>query len=190
MVSFRKGNKGLVAASLSLAACTTPHQLPLEDFEATLDSHVSATEALTEWCKAHNMGNPPIIRAVQLHDAVSQLPPDLHGLLAVPADSPLGYRHVRLVCGDVVLSEAHNWYVPARLTESMNATLEQTETPFGKAIAALHFTRRKLGGERGSGPGCPAGTILTQRALLTRQDGQPISLVVECYTAANLTPGW
>ena len=31
-------------------------------------------------------------------------------------DEPVAYRHVRLRCGDHVLSEADNWYVPSRLT--------------------------------------------------------------------------
>lgn len=190
MDSFAKGNIGIAAASFSLAACATTPQLPLDAFEATLDAHVSATEALTQWCTAHNMGNPPVIRAVQMREAANAPPPDLHALLDIPQDSPIGYRHVRLMCGNVILSEAHNWYVPARLSAAMNRTLETTDTPFGKAVAALNFSRRKLAGARGTGPGCPANTILMQRAVLARADGQPISLVVECYTPANLTPGW
>ncbi len=190
MAPFPKGNIGLAAASLSLAACATPQLLPLDEFEATLDAHVSATEALTQWCQAHNMGNPPIIRAVQIRDDARDAPSDLLTLLNIPQGSRIGYRHVRLVCGDVILSEAHNWYVPARLSPDMNHVLETTDTPFGKAVAALNFTRRKLASTRGAGPGCPADTILMQRALLARADGQPISLVVECYTPANLTPGW
>ncbi|MDD3797912.1 MAG: hypothetical protein PHE36_01910 [Novosphingobium sp.] len=190
MESSRKANIGIVAAGLSLAACAAPQQLSLDAFEAALNSQVSATEALTQWCTAHNMGNPPVIRAVPVSGEAGELPPDLRQLLELPPDSPLGYRHVRLVCGDVVLSEAHNWFVPARLSPGMNDVLERTDTPFGKAVEALHFTRRKLAGTRGGGPGCPDGTILTQRALLELPDGRPISLVMECYTSANLTPGW
>jgi hypothetical protein len=33
----------------------------------------------------------------------------------VGATEPLGFRHVRLACGNVVLSDAQNWFVPARL---------------------------------------------------------------------------
>ena len=192
MESPRKAKIGIFAAGLSLAACAAPqHQhLPLDEFEAMLDANVSATEALTQWCKAHNMGNPPVIRAVPVRGAAGALPTDLHALLQVPDGSPIGYRHVRLVCGDVVLSEAHNWFVPARLSPEMNAVLDRTDTPFGKAVAALDFTRRKLAGARGGGQGCPADTILMQRALLALPDGTPISLVQECYTSANLTPGW
>ena len=190
MQSSRTANIGVYAAGLSLAACTSQHQLPLDAFEATLDSHVSATEALTQWCLTHNMGNPPVIRAVRMEGDTGELPSDIYALLGLAEGSTISYRHVRLVCGDVVLSEAHNWYVPSRLSPDMNAALEKTDTPFGKAVAALDFTRRKLAGTRGGGPGCPADTILMQRALLALPDGQPISLVQECYTTANLTPGW
>ena len=190
MESFHKGNIGIVAAGLSLAACSTTHPLSLDDFKATLDSHVSATEALTQWCKNHNMGNPPVIRAVPVRDSARTPPADLRALLALQDTSPIGYRHVRLMCGDVVLSEAHNWYVPERLLPDMNHTLETTDKPFGKVVAALAFTRHTLAGTHGPGPDCPAGTILMQRAVLALPDGRPISLVVECYTPANLTPGW
>ena len=64
--------------------------------------------------------------------------------LDVKPDEPLGYRRVRLKCGDHVLSEADNWYVPARLAPEMNHVLETTDTPFGKAVAALHFRRHTL----------------------------------------------
>ena len=190
MESFRKGNIGVVAAGLSLAACSTTHQLPLDDFEATLAAHVSATEALTQWCKSHNMGHPAVIRAVPVHDSVRATPADLHRLLDLEAGAPVGYRHVRLMCGDVVLSEAHNWYVPQRLQPDMNHTLETTDRPFGKVVAPLSFSRQTLAGSRGPGPDCPADTILMQRAILALPDGRPISLVLECYTPANLTPGW
>lgn len=190
MESFHKGNIGIVAAGLSLAACSTTHQLPLADFEAVLDSHVSATEALTQWCESNNMGNPPIIRAVPVRDSARTPPADLRTLLDLQDTAPVGYRHVRLMCGDVVLSEAHNWYVPERLLPDMNRTLETTDRPFGQVVAALAFTRRTLSGARGAGADCPANTILMQRAVLALPDGRPISLVVECYTPANLTPGW
>jgi hypothetical protein len=35
------------------------------------------------------------------------------------------------------LSEAENWYVPARLTEAMNRALQTTTTPFGRVVAPL-----------------------------------------------------
>ncbi|AZI36441.1 hypothetical protein NT2_12_00090 [Caenibius tardaugens NBRC 16725] len=190
MDSPRTARIGVYAAGLSLAACTTPNPLPLDAFESTLDANVSATEALTQWCRTHNMGNPPVIRAVQMASDAGDQPSDLRDLLRLNEGDTIGYRHVRLVCGETVLSEAHNWYVPARLSPEMNGILESTDTPFGKAVAALDFTRRKLASVRGGGAGCPADTILMQRAVLSLPDGTPISLVQECYTRANLTPDW
>ncbi len=61
------------------------------------------------------------------------------------ADSqPWHYRRVRLLYGPLVLSEAENWYLPARLTPVMNHLLDQTDTPFGKAAAALDFERQTV----------------------------------------------
>ena len=106
--------------------------------------------------------------------------------LEVGLGEPLGFRHVLLACGDTVLSDALNWYVPSRLTPEMNNTLQTTEEPFGRVVAPLDFNRERLAGQRGAGPACPPETILTHRALLRGRDGVPISLVIECYTPANL----
>jgi len=94
---------------------------------------------------------------------------------------------VRLTCGDAVLSVAHNWYVPARLTPKMNHALETSDTPFGKVVAPLGFRRERLGSQRGRMAECPVGTVLSHRAVLKLADGRAISLVVECYTRANLS---
>lgn len=177
-------------APIAATACATPQPLPVDQFEATLDAHASATEALTQWCTVHDLAKDPAIRAVPVTGEAGESPADLRALLGVSDDAPLGYRHVRLVCGETVLSEAHNWFVPERLAPEMNEVLSTTQVPFGKAVAALRFTRRKLASTHGGEPGCPAGTVLTQRALLELPDGRPISLVMECYTPANLTPGW
>jgi chorismate-pyruvate lyase len=106
--------------------------------------------------------------------------------LGVTADEPVAYRHVRLACGGTVLSDARNWYVPARLTPAMNRTLETTDTPFGKVVMPLGFRRERLEARRGRAAECPAGTVLSHRALLRVEGGAAISLVVECYTRANL----
>ena len=55
-----------------------------------------------------------------------------------------------------------------------------------KAVAALKFTRERLGERKGASFGCPAGTVLSHRARLVLPGGQPLALVVECYTRANL----
>ena len=51
---------------------------------------------------------------------------------------------MEILCGETVLSRADNWYLPARLTQQMNTTLETTETPFGVVVRPLAFQRRTL----------------------------------------------
>lgn len=167
-------------ALLALTGCTTPQ---LGRFEATLAATPSATVALGQWCAARGISAPPTIRAIPVHTAPAALPTDAAALLGTTAP---GYRHVRLSCGGTVLSEAHNWYAPQHLTPAMNAALAGTDTPFGTVAAPLRFTRERLDTRRGRASGCPAGTILTHRALLRLPDGRALALVVECYTRANL----
>jgi chorismate-pyruvate lyase len=160
-------------ALLALAGCTTT----LDRFEATLAAQDSATAALEDWCGAKvtavPAGGPDLPAASQDR-----------ALLEVSESEPLRYRHVRLNCGGKVLSEAHNWYVPARLTADMNRQLDTTDTPFGKVIASLRFTRERISGA--GVEGCPPDSILRHKALLRLPDGRPVSLVIECYTPANL----
>jgi hypothetical protein len=113
---------------------------------------------------------------------------------------------VRLRCGSLVLSEADNWFVPARLTEDMNRQLETSDTPFGRVVQPLHFQRHTIvatllwrplpdGWELGAvdasmasatdNPGrlvAPAA-VLQHRALLSLPDGTPFSEVVETYSS-------
>ena len=180
----------LAAASLSLAGCA--HSAPdtvIAAFEANLAAHASATEALSGWCKARDIDPAGQIVVQFVGDADQPPPPGLRETLNISADAPLGYRHVKLVCGTAVLSEAHNWFVPARLSPEMNRQLAQTNVPFGKVAASLNFTREPISSARRGDPGCPAGAISTHRALLRLPDGQPLALVVECYTQANLGRG-
>ncbi|MGC1270482.1 MAG: hypothetical protein WA842_07805, partial [Croceibacterium sp.] len=85
-----------------------------------------------------------------------------------------------------VLSQAHNWYVPARLTPEMNRTLATTETPFGTVVTPLAFRRERGASRRGAASECPPATILSHTAVLRLPEGRAISMVVECYTAANV----
>ena len=176
--------RGASLALLLLAACSPG---PLGQFRQTLAAQDSATAALGEWCAVRQLADPAVVTATPVLDGERIVPAEVPALLALQPGQPLGYRHVRLSCGDSVLSEAHNWYARERLTADMNRTLDQTNTPFGKAVAALHFTRQRLGEARGARFGCPGGTVLSHRARLVLPDGQPLALVVECYTRANLT---
>lgn len=175
-----------LALALALAACSSPR---LPEFERTLAAQPSATAALGQWCAARRIADPAKITAAPVRGDDGAEPADLRQLLAIPAARPAGYRHVRLSCGGAVLSEAHNWFVPDRLTPQMNAVLASTDTPFGIVAAPLRFTRERLESRRGRAGGCPRGTALSHRALLRLPDGQPLALVVECYTSANLRRG-
>lgn len=179
----------LAAASLSLAGCV--HSAPepvIAAFEANLAAHASATEALGQWCKARGIDPEGQIKVQFVRGSDETPPAELRQTLGVTADASLGYRHVKLVCGPMVLSEAHNWFVPARLSPEMNRQLADSDVPFGKVAASLAFTREPIASARRGDPGCPAGAISTHRALLRLPNGQPLALVVECYTEANLGP--
>jgi hypothetical protein len=176
----------------------------LESLNADLLSHDSATLTLERWCADHRLGDPARIVAERVRDADKPATADVRAALDVKADEPLGYRRVRLKCGERVLSEADNWYVPARLTPEMNGVLETTDTPFGKAVAALRFRRRTLSAELMWSPlpkgwetgatthAATAGAlavpehVLEHRAVLSLPDGEPFSEVVETYTGEVL----
>lgn len=155
-------------------------------FETALARQDSATAALQDWCARHRIANPARISARQVKGADVAPPPTLATILALSAQEQPGYRHVQLNCGNSTLSEAHNWYVPSRLTAEMNQALAQTDVPFGKITAPLGYRRERLSETRGPAAPCPADTILSHRARLLLPDGQPLALVVECYTRANL----
>lgn len=173
----------LLVALVALSGCTNAN---LPRFESVLAANNSATTALGQWCRARNIAQPPLIRALADRTAKLAPTPAVMAALDVPDTTHIAYRHVRLACGDTVLSVAHNWYVPAQLTPAMNHTLETTDTPFGKVVTPLGFRRDRLATQRGRAGECPKGSVLSHRALLRIADGSAISLVVECYTRANL----
>jgi hypothetical protein len=178
---------------------------------AELLSHDSATLTLDRWCAAHRLASPARIIAERV-DAARQAPTDeQRQVLGANATEPIRYRRVRLVCGGHVLSEADNWYVPARLTPEMNRVLDTTDTAFGRAVQALDFRRRTLSAKllwsplpEGWEMGAPLperrGATLTiphevleHRAVLKLPDGTPFSEVVETYTGEVLAfpePRW
>jgi len=176
----------------------------LETLNADLLAHDSATLTIERWCADHRLADPARIVAERAPDAVKPASAEVRAALDVKPDEPLGYRRVRLKCGDHVLSEADNWYVPARLTPEMNRVLETTDTPFGKAVAALHFRRHTLSADllwrplaKGWEMGEPAASeaagalaipehVLEHRAVLSTPDGAPFSEVVETYTSEVL----
>jgi chorismate-pyruvate lyase len=169
----------LIAALMSSALAQTRTER-LDRLKGDLLSQPSATQVLTQWCGALHFADPPVVRAEKAVDTGA--PADVRGLLKAGAAEPVRHRHVRLTCGGHVLSEADNWYLPARLTAAMNRALEETDTPFGAVVRPLNFHRQTLAA-------APAGgTALQVKALLLTPDETPISLVVENYSAELIGP--
>jgi len=175
--------------------------LLLQTLNADLLSHDSATATLERWCAVHQLASPARITAERVRGAekpATEL--ERQRLRLAPADE-VRYRRVRLLCGTVVLSEADNWYVPARLTLQMNKLLDTTDTPFGRAVQPLHFQRHTISSEvlwqllpegwemqpaaesDDTHELCTPAQVLRHRALLTLPDGTPFSEVVETYTS-------
>jgi chorismate-pyruvate lyase len=173
----------------------------LQSLNADLLSHDSATLTLDRWCGTHHLAEPAKIVAERVRDVEKAATDEQRQLLGVSASEPLRYRRVRLKCGARVLSEADNWYVPARLTPEMNQALETSDIAFGRAVQALQFRRRTLSAELLWSP-LPAGWEMTpptgmktgrelevpphviqHKAVLTLPDGTPFSEVVETYTS-------
>jgi len=177
----------------------------IETLNTDLLTHDSATLTIERWCADHRLANPARIVAERIRDADKPASAEVRAALDVKPDEALGYRRVRLKCGDHVLSDADNWYVPARLTPEMNHVLETTDTPFGKAVAALHFRRHTLSADllwrplpQGWEMGATAAPqyaaaltipdhVLEHRAVLSTPDGEPFSEVVETYTSEVLS---
>lgn len=207
-MKLRHLTRWLFCAALAGCACEPQHAqyvarlealALLQTLNADLLSHPSATQTLERWCADHKLADPPRIVAQRVRDAAKPIPEELRAQLAIDADEPVAYRHVRLMCGEHVFSEADNWYVPARLTPQMNRELDETDTPFGKVVAPLRFQRRTLSAQLLWSP-LPAGwemsatrdvapatiphDVLRHTAVLSVPERGPISVVVETYTGA------
>ncbi len=177
----------------------------LEELRDALLAENSATVTLERWCRTHRIADDPTIVADRDPAREQPITQEQRTALGIGPDEPVRYRHVRLSCGDRLLSEADNWYVPARLTPAMNATLETSHIPFGKAVAALHFTRTTLSSRllwSPMRPGRPRRlararaqasarlaipeALIENRAVLADQAGHRFSLLVETYHAGIL----
>jgi len=128
-----------------------------DDFQSRLEAYAimqtlnvelldspSATHTLEKWCQTHRLAAvPSIVAQPVLGD---NKPPSQEQMQRLEVNEPKNVKHrkVRLYCGDQLLSEADNWYVPGRLTADMNRLLETTQTPFGKAVAPLQPYRQTI----------------------------------------------
>ena len=143
----------------------------------------SATLVLETWCRDHHLADEPRIVAHLVSTVEKPATADQRRRLEAADSDDVKFRHVQLTCGSRVLSEADNWYVPARLTPDMNRQLESTDTPFGKAVASLEPTRETFSVHllwSDSSTPMP-GALFEHRALLFTRDHRPFSEVDEVY---------
>jgi hypothetical protein len=171
----------------------------LQTLNADLLSHSSATLTLESWCAAHDLAPEAHVVARRIKDVDKVPTADQRRDLGVSDTEPVRYRRVQLYCGERLLSEADNWYVPSRLTDEMNRQLEQTDTSFGRVVQPLRFHRETLSAEilwsplaQGwemhpfptdhTGPLQIPRHVLQHRAVLYTHDNVPFSEVIETYT--------
>lgn len=177
----------------------------VQTLNADILASSSATRSLERWCGDHRMAAEPRIVAHRIPGEAK--PPSAEQLQRLQVSGPeeLRYRRVELRCGAHVLSEADNWYVPARLTEEMNRLLETTDTPFGTAVRPLAPYRRTISatllwsplpqgweqqrrGRRGWRPrrlSIPE-ELFEHRAILYTSDHTPFAEVRETYQSQIL----
>jgi len=170
-------------AALLLAPAALAQDAGAVRLEAELTAAPSATQFLTDKCAALKLASPPLIRAVR-ESADVPAGAEVRAALNVSADTVLRYRRVNLTCGSHVLSEADNWYVPTRLSDDMNKTLDTTETSFGTVVKPLNFHRQTLKME----PLADPAHSLRVTAVLLTAGGMPFSLVVENYARELVSP--
>jgi len=178
----------------------------IETLNGALLAGSSATTVLEQWCAAHHLATPAVVTARR--DASIVIPPsdDTRTRLKLGPGEPFGFRRVKLMCGDKILSAADNWYAPDRLTAAMNDDLARTTTPFGRVIAPLRAFRRTFSVERLWSPlpadwaerkdgalipkasdAPPDGALFRHRALVLKPDGTPIAEVEETYMVDAVT---
>jgi hypothetical protein len=179
----------------------------MQTLNARILASRSATAGLEAWCAARGLAADPTVRARLVAGASKAPTPEQLARLQVAGPEELKYRRVQLVCGEHVLSEADNWYVPARLTAEMNRLLETTDTPFGRAVQSLQPYRQTFsaellwqplseGWERRSGaqlcgtavPLSLPAYLFEHRAVLYDSARRPFAEVSERYTQHVLAP--
>ncbi|AFC84773.1 hypothetical protein [Frateuria aurantia] len=152
----------------------------------------SATAVLERWCGGPC--GPQRIEVRKRAQPARTLPEGLRQRLDAGADELIEYRRVALMYGGVTVSEAENWYCPARVAADMQHALEHSDQPFGRVVQALGFARETLcvdwlwqPGEHARGEWPQA--VLRHQAILRRADGLPFSAVIETYARAVLSFG-
>jgi len=170
----------------------------VQALNADLLSHDSATAVLQSLCDRRDSTSPRIrARKVSIVDSEREFEAIRHQMGAQD-DVAVRHRRVDLMCGELVLCRADNWYLPDRLSDEMNAQLLVGETPFGVVVRALGFQRRTLSSKLLFEPlppewndrraaalepvASPPEDLLQHKAILQTRDGIPFSLLLETYT--------
>ena len=143
----------------------------------------SATATLESWCRDHHLADTPRVVAQVVRGAHRTPSREQLRRLDVGGERDVAYRRVRLECGGRILSEADNWYVPARLTAEMNRSLQTSDTPFGRVVALLQPYRRTFAVKvLWSDTTRPIpDTLFEHHAVLYTRDDRPFSEVAEAY---------
>ena len=179
----------------------------IEELNGALLASHSATATLENWCASHQMANPSRLRAIVDRNSRKPLSDADRALLGAGPAEPVRYRRVQLACGTHVLSEAENWYLPARLPAGADHLLDTTDVPFGRVISTMHPSRQTISVERLWSPlpegwerhaRLPPSAVLStsslaipaalfrHRALVFDASHRPIAVVVETYTRGIL----
>ena len=201
----------VVLAGWSLAQTSTPVAWPdtpatrqeaaavIQTLNAELLNSRSATATLEHWCRDRHLADNPTIVAERVRGDDRPASADQRERLRVMEPDAVAYRRVRLRCGDRLLSEAENWYVPGRLTSAMNDRLQATTTPFGRVVEALEpyrqtFAVTMLWSPTADNPSSPTvstpgaakpldipAALFEHRAILFTRDRTPFAEVRESY---------
>ena len=174
----------------------------IQTLNAEILGSTSATASLETWCRDHRLAPDPTIVARVVTGVTRLADPDTRQRLEVGPADEIKFRRVQLRCGTRLLSEADNWYVPARLPGEMNRVLETTGTPFGRAVAPLEPYRRTFavrmlwtplphgweqmpttlpGASAANGTLTIPAALFEHRAVLYTRANQPFSEVDEIY---------
>ncbi len=169
---------GTCMAGIVQAHAAAPRPATAEALAHELDQRASATATLQQHCPR------PITAHLLDRAAPPALQRDARQALQASPTTRLVVRHVQLLCGRAVWSEAWNLYLPDRLTPDARRKLAGSHVPFGKAVGETTFSRQRLGSRF---TGLPAGVVLENRAILHRRvDQRGFSYLVERYKKAAL----
>ncbi|GEM_PF-2788251 len=160
----------------------------------TLLTTFSVTAALQVWCEVRDIGEGEL--RADLHESSGSRELPLQGVewLKPQEDETVRHRFITLRRGDAPLLDADNWYIHERLPAEAQHLLDDTDTPFGRALAgtlqnretpSAHLPSRIMKRFRGREQirntrmyANPTVPVLTVRGLVTI-DTIPVSYVEE-----------